>query len=233
MKRTWIVWTLISALIFLTSCATSPETDASTATEPEPADALAAVPQAGLFEGDLPRETQLMLGTFSLEGTAHRVDAEQAQTLLPLWKAYRSLITSDTAASVEIEALVNQIEGTMTDDQLAAIAAMELSQESFADIMEQLGIEAGSGLGEPPEGFEGFNPGEGIPGGSPGAGGGIPGGGEGGAGRFGGEGLDPEQLATMEASRAGGQGFRNRLSLLLLDPLIEHLEGIAAGGSGL
>ncbi|UCD99072.1 MAG: hypothetical protein JSV42_19400 [Chloroflexota bacterium] len=63
--------------------------------------------------------------------------------LLPLWKAARSLSESDTVAEVELEALFNQIEDTMTADQILTIQEMQLSGEEIAQRMEELGINFG------------------------------------------------------------------------------------------
>jgi hypothetical protein len=168
-------------------------------------------------------ETQLILGTMKLDGTDLEVTADQASELLTLWKAFKSLSTSDTAAEEELDAVINQIQKTMTAEQLDAIQAMDLEQGDMASLMEELGIlpeggfmgGQGGGLegqelpegftpGEIPEGFEppeGFTPGErpeeGFQGGERPEGGFQ--GGEGPGGGFqGGEGM-------------GGQGFRQEM----------------------
>lgn len=56
---------------------------------------------------------------------------------------------SDTAASEEIEAVVEQIQETMTTEQLYAIEAMELTGEDIFATMQDLGIDFGSGEGRP------------------------------------------------------------------------------------
>lgn len=175
-------------------------------------------------EFEMPVQTQLMLGTFMLEGTDLEVTAEQAPELITLWKALQALSTSDTSAEAEIEAVVNQIQDAMTSEQLAAIQEMDLTQESLRIMMEELDLQQGEGLtgadGEGrPEGF----PDGGFPGGGPGGGQGQ-GMGPGGQGL--GENLTPEQLATMEALREErGGGLRNRANLFLIEPLIDLLEG--------
>jgi hypothetical protein len=197
----------------------------------------------------LPSETQLILGTLKLDGTDLEVTADQASQLLTLWKAVQALSTSDTTAQEEMDAMMNQIHATMTDEQLDAIDAMELTQGDMASIMAELGIgpEGGSTDGEqwrfggqePPEGFTqgeipegeipegGFQRGERQGGEFPE--GGFPGGGFQGGEGLGGQGLgqemDPEQMATLQASRAERTGFENRAYLFLIDPLIQYLEG--------
>jgi hypothetical protein len=46
------------------------------------------------------------MGTLQLEGTEFAVTVQQSSELLILWKAYRSLIESDTAAQEELQALL-------------------------------------------------------------------------------------------------------------------------------
>jgi len=122
-------------------------------------------------EIDLPLETQLILGTLKLDGTDLEVTADQASELLTLWKAFQSLSTSDTTAEEELDAVINQIQKTMTPEQVEAIQAMDLKQEDMASIMGDLGIlPEGGFMGGQGGGFEGqelpegFNPGE-LPGG--------------------------------------------------------------------
>jgi hypothetical protein len=167
----------------------------------------------------LPLGTQLILGTLKLDATDLEVTADQASELLTLWKAFKSLSTSDTAAEEELDAVINQIQKTMTAEQLDAIQAMDLKQGDMASIMEELGIlpeggfmgGQGGGLegqelperftpGELPEGFEppeGFTPGQRPEGGF--QGGERPGGGfQGGEGPGG---------VIIEGEGIGGQGF--------------------------
>lgn len=88
----------------------------------------------------LPVQTELILGTFKLEGTAQAISAEQAATLLPLWQVYQDLSASDTAAQAEMDALVGQIQATMTSDQLAAIDDMNLTQQDIMAVMVEQNV---------------------------------------------------------------------------------------------
>ena len=91
----------------------------------------------------LPASAKLILGTFKLEGTENAVTAEQAAELLPLWQVYQSLTTSDTAAQTEIDALVQQLQETMTSSQVKSIDAMNLTQNDVMTVMtEQNVVEA-------------------------------------------------------------------------------------------
>ncbi|GAB4577621.1 MAG: hypothetical protein Fur0022_03520 [Anaerolineales bacterium] len=185
-------------------------------------------------------EQQLMWGTFALEGTENAITAEQAAQLLPLWKAVRSLSASDTVAEEEINALFEQIQETMTTEQMDAINALELTGEEMAAIAEAQGFEIGgpgggfSNLSETQratleaarasgEGSEDGPSGE-FPGGPPAGGGGFPGGPGGGA--F--QNLSPEQQSTLEAARASGGVEEGRvINTALLEALITFLEGKA------
>lgn len=167
---------------------------------------------------------RLMMGTFLLEDTDYAVTSEQASELVILWKAFRSLSSSDNVAAEEMDALVRQIRETMTPEQLETIAGMEITQGDMFAVAQELGIV--------PEDFGGFRrgegDGEGFPEGGPGSfpGGGFPGGGFAGGqgpGGFRGD-LDPDAIATARAERGGAQGFGGRFNSFLLDPLIELLE---------
>lgn len=88
-------------------------------------------------------ETKLAIGTLMLEDTDLAVTAEQAKQLLPLWKAVRSLSSSDTASQAEIQALYDQIQETMSAEQIQAIQAMEITPQNTQALMQKLGIEGG------------------------------------------------------------------------------------------
>ncbi len=113
------------------------------------ADSDAAVALTDDFaENALPIRTQLMVGTLRLEGTSFAVSPEQASELLVLWQASNALSRSGTGAQEEILAVLNQIEGTMTPDQIAAIAEMKLTREATQAISQELGLSMGGGGGE-------------------------------------------------------------------------------------
>ena len=181
---------------------------------------------------EMPLETKLVLGTVKLDETDHAVDAEQASQLLPLWKALRSLGESETAAQAEIDAVISQIEDTMTEEQMDAIEAMQLTQADMTSVAEILGVEMGGFGGEMTEEMratmeamrESGNfqpPGGDIPGGGMG-----PGGGQGPGGGFGGQGgqMDPAARETAMAERGGTRGARSGINTALLDGIIAFLD---------
>jgi hypothetical protein len=192
------------------------------------------------YEGALNASGQLALGTLQLEETGSAVTPEQAATLLPLWQALQGGVT----AAAEVNAVLKQIEETMTPQQLLAIAGMQLTQEDMQAWMQENDIRPG-GVFSGTMQWQGGTPGpEGTP--QAGFGGGPPGGGT----------VSPEMAtrraefanmsdaereamrATMEASggRPGGPGGRQGGGfgggggqfMILLNPLIELLTQRAA-----
>lgn len=86
--------------------------------------------------------TRLALGTLKLEGTDQAVTVSQGTELLTLWQGYQSLSSSDTASAVELDALEEQIQSTMTAEQIKAIDALDLTDQSVSDLMQSLGDSA-------------------------------------------------------------------------------------------
>ncbi|HUG34250.1 MAG TPA: hypothetical protein VMJ90_05735 [Anaerolineales bacterium] len=200
-------------------------------------------PQAGpadpasSSENTLPLSTQLLIGTFKLEDTDLAVTAEQASELIPLWQVLQSISSSDNAAQEEMDALVEQIQETMTAEQVQAIEAMNLTSQDMFTIMQEQGLGGGGPMmtqGTPEAGSNGDFPAPpagggdfiGPAGGGPPGGGGGPGGG--GPGGGGGQGLSPDQIATAQANRAengGGGGFRfNGAPAPLIEALVKFLQ---------
>lgn len=198
----------------------------------------AAGPQGNFGAGELPATTQLILGTLGLDDTDQTVSAEQAAELLPLWQTMQVLSESDTAAQQEIDALITQIEETMTPAQIQAITDMNLTREDMMSIMQEQGLAAGPAGGQSnnaqggnPNGGGDFVPGAGGPPGGAPPQGGFPGGG-GGFGGGGGQGaeLSPDQIATAQASRQTGGG--NGIPPMLINAVVEYLQEKAGRSSG-
>ena len=186
-----------------------------------------SIPQAGAPTGELSATTQLIVGTLKLEKTENAVTAEQAAELLPLWQTMQVLSESDSAAEQETEALIAQIQETMTAEQRQAITDMNLAREDMMSIMQEQGLTMGGGPAgqttNPQNGNTnggGFRPGGGeLPGGAPPGGG--PGMGPGGQGQN----LSPDQIATAQASRQQRSGAF--VPPVLVNALIEYLEAKA------
>lgn len=172
------------------------------------------------FDDALSIQGQLAVGTLLLEETDLAVDEALAAELYPLWQAVQSLSNSDTAAEVEVQAVVNQIQGAMRAEQVAAIAEMQLTAESLTTMLDEGTLAFGGGGFGRGSGEEGEGSGEGRPGGGLGGGpgGGVPGAGRPGGGPGGGafsEGIDPDAIATRQAEFAEGDtlSFQERAML--------------------
>ena len=185
----------------------------------------------------MPLTEKLALGTLKLEGTSNAVTAKQAADLLPLWQVYSSLITSDTAAQEEKDALATQIQETMTSDQVKAIDALNMTQRDVFTSMQQLGINvarvSANGTPQPSGGgFPGGGGGGQFFGGGGGGGGNFGGGGGtggtrtgGGGGGNGGTQLTPQQISTLQARRStNGGGNSSRILTPLVGAVIKLLE---------
>jgi hypothetical protein len=139
----------------------------------------------------LPVSSQLAIGMLMLEGTENAVTVEQAGELLTLWQMLHALQGSGTASQAELDAVVDQIQGAMTHEQLAAIREMKLTADSMTGLVQELGL--GRGLAGGAGGAGGFQPPAGM---EPG------GGGFGGGGMLGaGENLSPEEQEAAAAER--------------------------------
>jgi hypothetical protein len=178
----------------------SVEGSSAASAESESNDAYTSAVMDASYEGALPVSSQLALGIFQLEGTENAVTPAQAAALLPLWQAVQG---GTLQSEAETNAVLKQIEGAMTSEQLAAIAAMQLTLEDVGAWAQEQGVS----LGPPPEAM-------------------------GGEGAFGPPGDTSEEeraarRATAEASGmtfggrrgAGGRGSIN----FLTEPLIELL----------
>jgi len=141
------LWKTITALaltaILFVGCGASEATPA-----PAEEDDSAAAYTSQVLDVSYPdapdARSQLMLGTIHLEETGNAITPEQAQALLPLWQALQGGVT----AQQEVAAVLKQIEGTMTSEQLEAIAAMQLTQEDLRTWMQEQGVGFGAGQGE-------------------------------------------------------------------------------------
>jgi hypothetical protein len=135
MGQRWIKWMLIVlagiAALSLAACGgQEAETDIASGT-------------TGLvdtYEDALTIKNQLLLGTLRLEDTAQAIAGEQAQALLPLWQGYAALTVSGTAATEEIESVQNQIIEAMTDEQVAAISGMRLTNAVLQEFYVEVGL---------------------------------------------------------------------------------------------
>ncbi len=92
------------------------------------------------YSDALPSHFILAMGTLKLDGTANAVTPEQARQLLPLWQALRSSVNSGGSNQAELDALLVQIDGTMTAEQIAAINTLKLSKGTMRIWMVSQGL---------------------------------------------------------------------------------------------
>jgi hypothetical protein len=182
--------------------------------------AASGTPGARNLTQPLPLVESLVIGTFKLEGTANAITPTQATALVPLWQAYAQLTSSNTAAQAEIDAVIAQIQSTMSTQQVQAITSMKLTRQDLFTTMSNLGLSngfGGNGTGTPraPSGNGGGGGGGGFFAGG-GGGGGFTGGGAGGNGT-----ARPTPNATQQALRAQ---FANRIPTPLMNALISLLQ---------
>jgi hypothetical protein len=180
------------------------------------------------YENALPVPTQLLIGTFNLEGTEFAVTSAQAKELIPLWQVLQSMNDSGSAAQEEIDALLEQMQQTMTPQQIQAIRDMKLTRQDMFAALQKYGNADNNGQAFDPNaedsGDGGQHPGGGDSGGAPFAGPADGGGHEGGPGGGQGVGLSPDQIATAQASDQQERRPNNTIPSVLVSALIEVLQ---------
>jgi hypothetical protein len=130
MKKKLIIMIFVLVLaIFLTACGSkSSATNVTSDTN---------VPDNSTGNVALPLQTQLIVGTFVLEKSDFAVTKDQAQELLPLWKVLKNLLGSDSSSSIEINALVDQIQDTMTEEQKAYLNDQGITMETYQSVLSE------------------------------------------------------------------------------------------------
>jgi len=146
MKKIFLLLS-ISLALFIASCSGTAAPASTTGTDLYVSTSLPVD-----YDNALPVRNQLALGTLELSQADLAVSAEQAKTLLPLWQALRSTNQAGGTAQAEVNALLTQIEGAMTREQLKAIADMKLTFTNMQEWATANGITMGSGGGTPGQG---------------------------------------------------------------------------------
>jgi hypothetical protein len=132
MKSSQVFWILaITIVVAVVGCKKA---------EPTPVADTGARPVGPVAgpEGSLAGVNGLALGTLRLEGSEGAVTPAQAAELLPLWQMIGG---GSLQGDAETQAVLKQIEGKMTESQLAAIEAMELTWQDMQAWMEEQGVE--------------------------------------------------------------------------------------------
>jgi hypothetical protein len=83
--------------------------------------------------------SKLAIGLLKMEGTSQAVTSAQATELLPLWKAVYILGNDKNASRVEVAALYDQIQESLTTDQVATIQKSTYTQQEISDLTAKYG----------------------------------------------------------------------------------------------
>ncbi len=233
MKRLIIITTLLTLL--LTACGaaapTEPAVSAQDATaiaqlvstqlaqQTESAPTQAPSIQAGATASALNTDytdavsvaEQLLTGTFMLADTNLSLTGEQTAQLIPLWTSLKEAV-QNSAAQEQTDAILQQIESTLTAEQVKAIADFKITRQSMMSVLQDKGVTMGGPQGNGnggPNGSGGGTPPDGTPpAGGPGNGNGTP----------------PQMDGTPQAGNPP-QGRGNFLPPELIDALIQFLQG--------
>jgi hypothetical protein len=226
MKRLMIVFTGLLVVLLTAACTANLSTGTGNGT----ATSTGGTQGTG---SNLPDAALLIVGTLKLDGTEMAVTKEQAQDLLFLWQGYKELSTRDSAAPEEKSAILAQAKGKMTETQMSAIKAMNLTPRDVMEMVQSLGStstassSAGSGNEDRPSMSFSAVPGGGGPGGGPGGGVMIQMSADGG-------GMPPDAVrvpavdSSEEASTERQATAMAAMADTLLDPLISMLEKVLA-----
>ncbi len=246
MKKTTIFTLLTIFVLTLTACngaSSAPPTDsgspvgvssaASSADIATPVTIAATAQPPSMLD-----ETQLIIGTFKLEGTDQAITAQQAAALLPLWQALKDAQSSamqagkpqagatpqdNTALQQQIDSQVKQIEAGMTAAQLEAIQNTNLTEQDMLSTLQELGITMDAS--RPGNGSDQSNGTFTPPQGTPPAGN-MPG--DNGAGGGAGQAPQPDEMGTPRAGMAPGNGLVGFVPTELIDAFIQFLQKKAA-----
>jgi hypothetical protein len=178
---------------------------------------------------ELPLAMQLAIGTFKLDKTNSAVTAEEAAQLLPLWQGLRSLSSDQTAATEEVQGLIQQIQETMTPEQVQAIKDMNLTFQEVNQVAQEYNIQLGNFGNISPERRATFEAarqsgqfpggGNGVPGqGAPVGGGRLPGQGGPGGVFFNGGANGTQAASSVNAFRTAG------INSTMIDAVISFLQ---------
>ncbi len=227
-KKTTFAPVFLGLVLLLAACSNSATVDtatasSSTATSGSPSEAAPQTQATDLT--DMSIESKLGVGILKLEGTDLAVTADQANELLLLWKAVKSLNSDDAASDAEIQALYAQIEENLTEDQVQVIRELSLTEEELSALMQQYGqnqmaaeapssSSSSSSQMQPPDGG----------GGGPGGGGDMAMGGGGDAMAGGGMDMGAQASTDQEQQAAPTTNNTVDMNLMFADAIINLLQ---------
>jgi hypothetical protein len=129
-KKTLFLLLALILMISLTACSAIQLPWASASTRATQASSLTNF-------ASQPVKNKLAVGLLKLEGSDLAITSAQAEELLPLWKAVKSLSTDSNTTSGEMAALYVQIEGVLTKSQLQAIEKLDLSASELTALEQK------------------------------------------------------------------------------------------------
>lgn len=97
------------------------------------------------YENALSTRLVLALGILRLEESVVPITTEQAPVLLMLWQGLVNLTNSGTSAEAEVNALLTQIESTLSPEQIHLINQMKLTQTDTQAWALENGLTIGTG----------------------------------------------------------------------------------------
>lgn len=152
---------------------------------------------------------QLLTGIFMLADTNLSLTGEQTAQFIPLWTSLKD-ITQNSTAQEQTDAILQQIESTLTAEQVKAIADFKITRQSMMSVLQDKGVTMGGpqGNGRPNGQGAGTPPNGTPPAGGPGDGNGNP----------------PQMNGTPQAGNPP-QGRGGFLPPELIDALIQFLQG--------
>jgi len=202
MKKLVFIAILISLVLALSACGSSQTATATAATSTT-----------------MSEEGQLLVGTFKLENTSLAITSTQASSLLALWETLESLASSNTAASQEVDAVVSQIESSMSSEQISSITAMKLTQQDLTATAIDTGNASSTASSSSAAKTSSTQQQAGGPGGNPPSdmGGGMP-------GATDGQSAGLTQTGTAQAVASQSSSSTNQVSVAMIKAVVELLQ---------
>jgi hypothetical protein len=157
-KKTAIISIFLALVVVLSACGSSTAATSTTSQSQQ------------ITPSSLTLQNKLGLGILKLEGTSLAVTADQANTLLPLWKAVKSLSSSNLTSAAEMTALYQQIEDSLTSDQVQSIKKLSLTQSELNNLIQQNTVTSTSSSSSSSSSAQSQDGGPGMDGGMPGGG---------------------------------------------------------------
>ncbi len=124
------------------------------------------------YENAVPVSMQLTVGILQLENTDQAITPAQAESFITVLNFLKDLSTNTTATQEQIDSVIEQAESILTDEQIAAIANMHITQDTMMSLMQNQGNgnlppQGDMPQGTPPAGGPGGQPPSGDPMGTP------------------------------------------------------------------